>query len=337
MWIQRPSHLFTGLVLIASLYAAMTSSAADRPPGGPAVARPATPATQPAAADAIVGDWRVRVAPHTAVYHFDRDGTFTLTFFGPQGGVASGNWKLDRDTLVLENKASSTPLTHVGEQETARVTEVTADTLTVRGTDAAGREDGYVFRRAAPFAAGKKDNPRVVGSWRGMNQDVVLVLAEDGTAVVYDGRREPSTGQWSQHGKSLNLRLAGNPRGAARKPGGPTTKAATTKGWEKWPSPSSPSMRPRSPSGAKGTARKALSDPGGGKNCSSSSGWAAPAAVPAKALTTSRPRDRRSTGDAVRYRLSALGCCVAGWGRTNFGSLFGSEQAVGRPMSGCLG
>jgi hypothetical protein len=187
------------------------------PASRPAALIPAPPSTQPATAGALVGklpgnvasalagSWRIsfeRVVQ--ATYTFNPDGTFALAFAAvpPHSppGRASGTWKLDGTRLVITNTASDTPYTVIGEQETAEVVGLTDDALALHTTNRKGTEEVMTFQRVIPFAKGKHDNPKVMGTWQA--DRALLVLAESGLAVMNAGGQSVK-GEWSQRGGQL--------------------------------------------------------------------------------------------------------------------------------------
>jgi hypothetical protein len=176
---------------------------------------------------ALAGAWRTNVDPYTATYQFDGDGKFVLTFaLGPRSpmrggmaGRASGTWKLDGHALVMTNTQSDTPFTQVGEEERADVAGLDEHTLVLDTTNRKGKPEQIVLRRVVPFARGKHDDDKIVGTWNG--EGITLVLADSGLAVLMGWK-----GEWSQHGKTLTMLMstsaqrAGNPGAPSSQPAG---------------------------------------------------------------------------------------------------------------------
>ena len=216
--VEKPTN---GGGVIAILYAdGHVVEYADRnvaePAGAPAASSPAPMAAAPPStrraqakgpgaklpADlpgALTGSWRLTQGVD-ATYAFKADGTFTLTFLA--SGQASGTWKLDGNRLIMTNTATSTPYTVVGEQEDAEIVGVTDNALALRTTNRKGADEILVFEKIVPFASGKHDNPKIIGTWQA--DDMLLVVAESGLFVMSGGMRT-SKGQWSQQGNSLTI------------------------------------------------------------------------------------------------------------------------------------
>ena len=136
-------------------------------------------------AAALAGSWRLTDSID-ATYTFNPDGMFTLAFqnSGDASGEASGTWKLNGKRLIMTNTVSNTPFTIVGEQEDAEIAGLTGNALALRTTNRKGAEELLLFARIVPFAKGKHDNAKVVGTWQADN--LLLVLAESG---MFDARR----------------------------------------------------------------------------------------------------------------------------------------------------
>jgi len=156
----------------------------------------------------LVGAWETDVGLGMAIYQFDSAGTFTLTFDGRLAGKARGRWSLQGDLLVMENTASDTPLTIVGDKETAQIVGLDDRKLMLKTTDGKGRPEVVTLTKAFDptlFPKGKAENPKIVGFYRGNYNGNTLVLLADGSAVFsYEGRT--CIGQWSQAEGELRLR-----------------------------------------------------------------------------------------------------------------------------------
>jgi hypothetical protein len=178
-----------------------------------AVTRPA-PLREPLGGDlakSLIGAWQIDAGAHVAAYEFHPDGTFTLQFtlakrnaLGgydvPGSGKAAGTWRLDDRRLVMNNTASQTPFTVVGEAEEAQVVRVTAAELVLRTTARKGNEVEVTLKRVVPFRKGQRDNEKIIGTWHG--EGTTLVLAESGMAVYRSLK-----GEWAQVGNQLTLQF----------------------------------------------------------------------------------------------------------------------------------
>jgi hypothetical protein len=162
-------------------------------------------------AKALTGAWKTEVGGFEALYQFEHDGTFSLTFSPvsearpggyvlPGAGKAAGTWTLDGRHLVMTNTASGTPFTVVGEEEEADVIRVSGAELVLRTTDRKGNPEEITFSRSVPFQKGQRENEKLVGTWN--QQGLTLVLAPSGLAVM-----GPFKGEWAQHGQTLTLML----------------------------------------------------------------------------------------------------------------------------------
>jgi hypothetical protein len=100
----------------------------------------------------------------------------------------------------MDNHDSNTPHTVAGEQEQAEVARVSETELVLSTTDKHGKPEEITLARGIPFARGKRDNEKVVGTWH--EGQMTLVLAESGMAVF-----GPLKGEWSQQGNKLLLNL----------------------------------------------------------------------------------------------------------------------------------
>jgi len=156
---------------------------------------------------AIVGSWRLRIDSIVANYRFGNDNTFLLTFTNVPGAAseqqAGGSWRVDGDTLVMVNKWSNTPLTVVGEEESARIISVAPGKLVLENINRKGKPENLTFQRDELFVKGRLDNPKIVGSWQSSFGTLDL---QSGGDVRRVGGGE-STGEWSQHGTTLVLRM----------------------------------------------------------------------------------------------------------------------------------
>lgn len=163
----------------------------------------------------IVGMWRIRIDPIVATYRFANDGSFVLTFQGPSlphaapgaAQEAGGTWRVDRDQLVLTNTWSNTPLTIVGEKETATIVSVEAETLELDHLDRKLKGERLTFARAYSFMKGKADIPAIVGRWTSRSYTIDLQGGGDVVIVYPDRPNDPRKGTWSQAGKTLTLRM----------------------------------------------------------------------------------------------------------------------------------
>lgn len=195
------------------------SSAATKPSTAPAISDEGPPIHP------IVGSWRIRMDPIRATYRFGNDGSFLLSFKGvparrdaspPEAG---GSWRVDDDKLVMLNKWSNTPLSIVGEEETATITSVTPENLALSHLNGKGEQETLTLARVHPFVKGKRDDPRIVGQWK--SSRYTLDLQADGAAVRTS--RSQTMGEWCQQGATLTLLM--NPpevRSAARRQADPS-------------------------------------------------------------------------------------------------------------------
>jgi hypothetical protein len=174
----------------------------------------------------IVGSWRLRIDSIVATYRFGNDSTFSLTFTNVPGPAAEqqagGSWRVNGDTLVMINKWSNTPLTVVGEEESAKIISVSLGKLVLENINRKGKPENLTFDRAEPFVKGKLDNPKIVGTWQSSFGTLDLQSGGD----VRRGGGGESTGEWSQHGTTLVLRM--NPpavKSAARRAANPALTA----------------------------------------------------------------------------------------------------------------
>jgi hypothetical protein len=99
----------------------------------------------------IVGEWTIHIDPIIATYRFNNDHTFVLTFRMPAArpitADAGGTWTIEGNTLVLLNKWSHTPLTVVGEAESAQIMSIEADQMVLEHDDRRGRREPLMFSR----------------------------------------------------------------------------------------------------------------------------------------------------------------------------------------------
>jgi prepilin-type processing-associated H-X9-DG protein len=223
----RPSRPGEGPAGVAPLAAPATSR--------PAALVPAPRTTQPATSavvgklprdlpTALFGTWRITLDPFVeATYRFNGDGTFSLTFAHTAPAAnpaearehgAGGTWALDGAKLTMTNTSSNTPYTVVGETEEAEIIGMNDTALAMRTTNRKGAEEVLVFVKVVPFAKGKHDNPKIIGTWQADN--ALLVLAESGLFVMNSG---PGTmkGEWSQRGDQLMVLFTLPPVAAGRR------------------------------------------------------------------------------------------------------------------------
>lgn len=156
----------------------------------------------------IVGTWRVYIdPPMAAIYRFENDGTFALTIKPmprfdlrqPVTHEAGGTWKVQGNALVMTNTMSNTPLTVVGETESATIVSVDADTLVLDTTDRDGKPQTLRFEHIVPFAAGRYDNAGLPGKWQSPAYEMELLASGD----VVMTRAAWKGGKWPQQGKRL--------------------------------------------------------------------------------------------------------------------------------------
>jgi hypothetical protein len=211
------------LILFADGHVGRFTPAPAAPRGGGRA--PENAAAQPAE-QGILGAWQTTAGLHDARYQFNADGTFTLEFtpsaklaqhqrqlpqtrpaVPPQPARAGGTWRIEGKRLVMTNTSSTTPFTVVGEREEAELVSVGPNDLVLRTTDNRGQPEDVRLVRRTPFEKGKRDDQRIVGTWR--SERLTLVIADSGLAAMLGAK-----GEWSQGGNHLAIKVT-SPGGVA--------------------------------------------------------------------------------------------------------------------------
>lgn len=173
----------------------------------------------------IVGTWRTDAWDlFGATYRFDNNGSFTLSFAdlpmrtmnGSATHDATGTWTVNDKTLVMKNKTSNTPVTQVGEEESARIVSVSDDDLVLENVNRRGKTERITFYRLKPFVAGETDKPAIIGTWMSVPYDQPIEFTAAGEVIF--STDPPQTGKWSQSGGVLRMLIDPAPvRSAARR------------------------------------------------------------------------------------------------------------------------
>lgn len=191
---------------------------------------------EPAPIHPIVGIWKMHLGGVIdTTYRFNNDGSFALSFKSPLDTPprfatlheAGGTWKVNGDTLVMRNTMSTSPLTVVGEEETAKILSIIGDTMVLENIGSKGKREEISFRRYERFVSGKIDKLELVGFWvtpqtpgAPINGNSMMELQASGE-VIFNGDAT-LTGNWSQTGKTFRLMVNPAPvRAAARRPAQP--------------------------------------------------------------------------------------------------------------------
>jgi hypothetical protein len=202
-------------------------------PGAPeSTAGPAT--AQEAPRHPIVGTWQIKIEMITASYRFENDGRFTLTFEIPgprRDGTphnVTGTWRVEKsnrvggtgEQLVMLNQTSTTPLSVVGEQESAPIVSIGPDSFVLKNLNRKGVEELLTFTRVRPFVAGSRGEQAIVGSWKCNAYQLDLKSSGDLMMITSQSER---AGKWSLEGDTLRLLIDPAPvRSAARRQADPS-------------------------------------------------------------------------------------------------------------------
>jgi hypothetical protein len=118
---------------------------------------------------------------------------------------ATGTWTVENKTLVMKNKTSTTPLTVVGEEESATIVSLTNDEVVLENVTRKGKSERIAFHRVAPFVAGQTDNSAIVGTWISVPYNQLTEFTSGGD-VIFNG--DPSRkGKWSLTGGVLRMQI----------------------------------------------------------------------------------------------------------------------------------
>ncbi len=218
--------LLGGVAIGAALVFFVVRQTSDKKTGANPDAAALASATSGPPIHPIVGVWRIKLDPIVATYTFGNDKTFTMTFKGVPTGrgpgehLAKGTWNIDGNLLVMKNTSSSSGYSVVGEEESAKIVSVAADSLVLENTDRKGRRELLRLERVRPFMKGKFDNLSLLGQWN--SEPFSLELEDSGRFMMIskpDSKRTfTHTGAWSQEGNQLRLMIENSKEQAVGRP-----------------------------------------------------------------------------------------------------------------------